>query len=81
MSRNKIDQNNLGIHELTKSEILLSKIGQEVECGICHNKVVMGRNWTMTAKRDKYGEFYDKKAVCPNCRPTIERSGALLVNI
>jgi len=67
--------------ELTKSEQLLLKIGELVECDICHKKEIMGTNWMMTAEKDDRGHFINKKAVCPRCQRTVAATGALLVSI
>jgi hypothetical protein len=67
--------------ELTKSELLLLKIGKLVECDICHNQVFMGTNWMMTTKRDNNSKFINKKAVCPNCQPSVLAMGELMVSI
>ena len=69
------------VRELTKSEQLLLKIGQEVECDMCHQQVLMTDNWKMTAYRDDNGNFVDKKAVCPICQPSAMRNNLLLVSI
>ena len=69
------------VRELTKSEQLLLKIGQEVECDMCHQQVLMTDNWKMTAYRDDNGNFVDKKAVCPSCQPELAINGTLLVSM
>ncbi len=67
--------------KLTKSEQLLLRIGQLVDCDICHEKVIMGSNWLMTAERDNYGEFINKQAICPKCRPSVAKTGVISVSI
>ena len=66
---------------LTKSEQLLLKMGQLVECDICHKQVIMNKSWMLTAKRDNGGRFFDKKAVCPACQSSVAKNGDLLVSI
>ena len=65
----------------TKSEGLLSKIGQLVECEICHQRVLLTNQWMMTAKRDEFSDFYNKKAVCPICQSELAKNGELLVTL
>lgn len=66
---------------LTKSEELLTHIGKLVSCDICHQQVIMGTNWLMTAQTDNQGHFIGKKAVCPACKKAVAATGALLVSI
>jgi len=68
-------------HKLTKSEQLLLKMGQLVECDICRQQVITNRSWMLTTKRDSSGRFFDKKAVCPACQFSIAKNGDLLVSI
>ena len=63
--------------KLTKSEQLLLKIGQEVECDICHHQVLMSNRWKLTAERDSNNNFINKRSVCPTCQPEM----SLLVSI
>ena len=67
--------------ELTKSELLLSKIGELVTCDICHREVLMTTGWMMTAQRDSAGNFVDKKAVCPLCQAEVMKNCEILVSI
>jgi len=80
----RINKNLLPILEqrkLTKSEELLTHIGELVYCDMCHQQVLMTDNWKMTAYRDNNGNFIDKKAVCPSCQPELAINGTLLVSM
>jgi len=72
---------NSNTRELTKGEVLLSKIGELVICDICQREVLMTNNWMMTAQRDSSGNFIEKKAVCPACQVEVMKSCDLLVTI
>jgi Zn finger protein HypA/HybF involved in hydrogenase expression len=58
--------------KLTKSEQLLRKVGQPVECDFCHKNQPFARNWMMTSK---------KEVVCPKCQDKVLKSGELMVSI
>ena len=79
MVRSKNDT--IKIRELTKSELLLQKIGELVDCDTCHQQTIMTNQWMMTANRDKDGNFFDNKTVCPQCQPELASNGELLVTI
>lgn len=58
---------------LTKSEKLIEKEGELVECDVCGRRSVFNRfTWRMDDKRN---------AVCPACQPTVAKSGSVLVSI
>ena len=75
------DNKKNNVRELTKSELLLDKIGEFVICDICHREVLMTTNWMMTARRDSAGNFVDKKAVCPLCQAEVMKNCEILVSI
>jgi hypothetical protein len=66
---------------ITKSERLLLDIGNLVECDVCHKQVTMSRRWMLTAKKDVYGKWTDKRAVCPDCQKAVYDSGEILISI
>lgn len=87
MSPKKSGSNNNGkkIEEkarpLTKSERLLLEIGNLVECDVCHKQVTMSKRWMLTAKKDIYGNWTDKRAVCPDCQKQVFENGDILISI
>ncbi len=58
--------------EITKSEKLSGKIGQNVECSICHKESPFNSQWLMKK---------NKSIVCPKCITSVQQSGELLVSI
>lgn len=56
----------------TKSEKLLDRIGQPVECEVCNRQKPFTGTWFMTE---------GKVVVCPECRGEVSKSGKVLVNI
>lgn len=57
----------------TKTEKLLDRKGQLIECEVCRRQKLFIGPWMMTAP--------DKVVVCPDCLPGIIKSGKTLVNI
>lgn len=56
----------------TKCEKLLERLGEKVECDVCHNQKVFNQNWRMSG---------DKAVVCPECQGGVLKVGKVLVNI
>jgi len=82
MSRHKIVKIEPQVKRgMTKSEELLSHVGELVSCEICHKLVTMSHSWCLTAVKNTKGDFINKKTVCPNCQSEVVKSGALIVSI
>jgi len=53
-----------------KAEQLANKIGQKIECDICHQKKVFSSDWKMST---------DKIILCPECQ--VKNKARLMVSI